>query len=73
MTATLFVLSEHEHTKRYERKPPRPRVFRDHTYPSQGFIDTELISLYRFPRYGILELLDYVKRDVPPQDEVMQC
>nr|XP_022314374.1 putative nuclease HARBI1 [Crassostrea virginica] len=61
MAATFIVLSEHEPKK---RKMPVPRIFRDRTNPLEGFSDTELISRYRFPRHGILELLDLIEKDV---------
>ena len=61
MAATFFVLSEHEPKK---RKMPVPMIFRDRTNPLEGFSDTELISRYRFPRHGILELLDLIEKDV---------
>ena len=61
MAATFIVLSEHKPKK---RKMPVPRIFRDRINPLEGFSDTELISRYRFPRHGILELLDLIEKDV---------
>ena len=43
---------------------PVPMGFRNCINPFEGLSDRELISPYRFPRHGILELLDLFEKDI---------